>query len=268
MLISFISAKGSPGVTTAVMAVASRWPRPAIATDLDPQGGDILAGVGGGNVPATHGVVDVVVDARRTDLLAAMHQHVTRPAAHSPLVLAGFGAPGQATGIPWEPMTRQFTDLPGAEVLADCGRFVVGHPVVAALRNSDLTVVVTGSSLRSVRATARTLPLIRAELGLPPQRHERGPAERLVLVVAAPNRPYDLGEIARACGSEVIGSLPHDPDSTQVWVDGAEPRRSFRRSALQHAAFDLAFALMDRATALRSADAPVAATARLDGTIS
>lgn len=197
-----------------------------------------------------------------------MHQHVTRPAAHSPLVLAGFGAPGQATSIPWEPITRQFTNLPGADVLADCGRFVFGHPVMSALRNSDLIVVVTGSSLRSVRATARTLPLIREELGLPSTRHASGPAERLVLVVVAPDRPYDLAEIARACSTEVIGSLPHDPAATQVWTDGAEPGRSFRRSALQRAALDLAFALTDRATALRSVDAPVATALRHDGAIS
>ena len=181
MLISFISAKGSPGVTTAVMAVASRWPRPAIATDLAPQGGDILTGIGGGDVSAAHGVVDVVVDARRTDLLTAMHKHVRRPAAHSPLVLAGFGAPGQASGIPWEPMTRQFTDLPGADVLADCGRFVVGHPVAATLRNSDLTVVVTGSSLRSIRATDDAA-------------HPRGAR------AAAPTTRARPGGAARACG--------------------------------------------------------------------
>lgn len=267
MLISFVSAKGSPGVTTTVMAVASRWPRTAIATDLDPQGGDILAGVGGGNVPAAHGVVDLVVDARRTDLLSAMHHHVTRPAAHSPLVLAGFGAPGQATGIAWEPVTRQFTDLPGADVLADCGRFVVGHPVVAALRNSDLAVVVLGSSLRSVRATARTLPLIRKELGLPSQRHTPRPSERLVLVVTAPGRPYDLSEIARACEADVVGSLPGDPGAAQVWIDGGQPGRGFRRSALQRSALDLAFELAERATALRSADGPVIAP-RHDGVIS
>lgn len=265
MLISFVSAKGSPGVTTTVLAVASRWPRPAIATDLDPQGGDILAGIGGGNVPAAHGVVDLVVDARRTDLITAMHRHVTRPVAHSPLVLAGFGAPGQAAGIAWEPVARQFADLPGADVLADCGRFAVGHPVVSALRNSDLTVAVLGSSLRSVRATARTLPLIREELGRPSHRYTPGP---LVLVVVAPGRPYDLAEIARACGTEVIGSLPDDPGAAQVWIDGTEPGRGFRRSALQRSALDLAFGLAERATALPSVDGPVASAPRHDGVIS
>lgn len=53
MLITFLSAKGSPGVTTAVLALATQWPRTAIAVDLDPQGGDVLAGVGGGPAPRT-----------------------------------------------------------------------------------------------------------------------------------------------------------------------------------------------------------------------
>lgn len=166
-------------------------------------------------------------------------------------------------------------DLLQVALPADSGLAVVGWSqasevvgLAATLRNSDLIVVVTGSSLRSVRATARTLPLIREELGLPSTRHASGPAERLVLVVVAPDRPYDLAEIARACSTEVIGSLPHDPAATQVWTDGAEPGRSFRRSALQRAALDLAFALTDRATALRSVDAPVATALRHDGAIS
>jgi len=42
--IAFASAKGSPGVTTAVAALAATWPadRPLVVAELDPAGGDLV----------------------------------------------------------------------------------------------------------------------------------------------------------------------------------------------------------------------------------
>jgi hypothetical protein len=244
VLISLVSAKGSPGVTASTLALASCWPDTAIAVDVDPQGGDVLAGVGGGSQPAGRGIVDVLVEARHGDLLAALGRQVSRPVPHSPLLLAGFGAPGQATTVPWAPLAGVLADLPGADVLADCGRFVLGHPISALLRRSHLIVVVTGSSLRAVRATARALPALRAELGVAGDDDE----DALAVVVVGPDRPYAVDEIEDACETDVLGTLPHDPAAARVWTDAAPAGRGFRRSALQRAARDLATELLDRAT--------------------
>ncbi|MDN5750109.1 MAG: hypothetical protein L0H64_16620 [Pseudonocardia sp.] len=251
MLISFLSAKGSPGVTTAVLALAARWPRTAIAVDLDPQGGDILAGVGGGRQPVRHGIVELLVEARNTSMAAAMGRQVVRPTPHSPPVLAGFGAPGQAATVPWDLLGSHLVDVPGADVLADCGRFTLDHAVSAVLRRSDLVVLVTGSSLRSVRAAARTLPLIGREVG----EANRGPG-RLTLVIVGPDLPYTAEEIAGGCQIEVAGTLPHDSVAADVWLDGARPGRGFERSRLQRAAGVLAGELADRAAVCRGAGTP------------
>lgn len=231
MLISLVSAKGSPGVTVAALALASRWPRPAVVVDVDPQGGDLLAAISGGQQPSGPGIVDVLVEARRGNLRAALGRHATRPVPHAPPVVAGFGAPGQAATVPWGPLARVLADLPGTDVLADCGRFCHSHPQSALLRGSHLTIVVTTSSLRALRATARVVPQLRDVLGV-----AIDDDERLGLVVVGPDQPYSISEIEDSCGAEVVGTLPSDRRAVRVWTDAADPPRSFQRSALQQAA--------------------------------
>ena len=207
------------------------WPRTALVVDVDPQGGDALAGVGGGRQAADRGIVDVLAEARHGDPRVALGRHVTRPAPHSPLLLGGFGAPGQAATVPWAPLAEVLAGLPDTDVLADCGRYCPHHPLGELLRRSRVTLLVTGSSLRAVRATARGLPLLRAELGIAVDDDES-----VGLLVIGPDRPYSVGEIEQACGTEVVGTLPHDPAAARVWTDAAPAGRSFRRSPLQRAA--------------------------------
>ena len=241
MLIIVVSAKGSPGVTASTLALGAVWPRTAIVVDVDPQGGDVLVGVGGGRNAAGRGIVEVLVEARHGDLLAALGRHVIRPVPHSPLVLAGFGAPGQAATVPWAPLADVLAGLPDTDVLADCGRYHPGHPITALLRRSRFTVVVTGSSLRAARATARVVAQLRAELSLAPDDDES-----LGLLVVGPDRPYSVDEIEDGCQAEMVGTLPHAPQVARVWTDGAHPGRSFRRSALHRAAGELAGELTAR----------------------
>jgi hypothetical protein len=229
VLISLLSVKGSPGVTTAVLGLAAYWPRSAIALDMDPQGGDMLVGLGGGRAPAAHGIADVIVEARRSDLVSSMRRHVIEPADHGPLLLAGFGSLGQADGITWSPIAADLADLPGADVLADCGRFVLDHPINAVLPPSAAVVVLVEASMRSLRAAARAMPLIREVSPTP-----------VGIVVVGPERPFRAAEIARACDAPVLGTLPHDPVSAASWTDAVEPGRRFPKAPLQRALADLA----------------------------
>ena len=40
-LVALAADKGSPGVTTAAVALAAVWPRPALVAECDPSGGDL-----------------------------------------------------------------------------------------------------------------------------------------------------------------------------------------------------------------------------------
>ncbi|MFC5952156.1 hypothetical protein ACFQH9_28215 [Pseudonocardia lutea] len=225
MLITFVSVKGSPGVSTLTLAAAATWPRPAIALDLDPQGGDLLAGLTGGAVPAEHTIVDVLLEARLTGPESALRQHVSRPVEHGPHLLAGFGTAGQANAVPWQSFAATVTEIVDADVLVDLGRFVISHPANAMLRCSDLVAVVTGTSLRAIRATARTLPALQSETDGAPTG----------LVIVDPGRPYSATDVSRACGMPVIGEIPFDRRAALVWTEAAPPAPRHIRSPLTQA---------------------------------
>lgn len=244
VLTSFLTGTGSPGATTAALAIAAEWPRTAIVLDADPSGGDLAAGIGRAQWSPEAGLMDVVVASRTMPVEAALRRHVYRAAEHCPLALAGFGGVGQASGVPWERLVGPLARLTGADVLADCGRYLSNDGVRPLIEASDVVVVVTGSSLRAARSSARLIPVLCEVLDLTPG--EPG----LSLLVVGPGRPYASAEIAAGCGLPLLGELPDDRSAAAVWSDGVPPGRTFRRSALQRAARRLADLLADAATDL------------------
>ena len=62
---ALVSAGGAPGVTTAALALALTWPSPVIVAECDPGGGDVLAGLLGGQVPARRGLTEHAIEAGR-----------------------------------------------------------------------------------------------------------------------------------------------------------------------------------------------------------
>ncbi len=234
VLISFVSAKGSPGVTTAVLALASQWPRTAVVVDADPAGGDIAAGLGRGTWPAGANLAELVVDSRTSSADVALRRRAVRFDAHCPFVLAGLGAPGQAPAVPWARLGAEFAHITDADILIDCGRLSPVDETATLLRCSDQILVVTGSSLRAVRSSSRLVELVD---------HAAGHPEVLGLLVVAPDAPYSTKEITQACRLPVAGTLPDDPRAARVWSDGDRPGRWFGRSALQREARHTAAAI-------------------------
>lgn len=239
MLIGMVSAKGSPGVTTSALALASVWPRAALLVEADPFGGDIRAGLTRGEWPPTAGLAEVVADLRSMSLDEALVRRVHRPATWAPPVLAGSGCVGQATALPWGRIGSQLDRVPGADVIADCGRYLPTDGVLGLLRECRVVVLVVGSSLRAVRAAARLAPLLGQDLGMPPGHHQ------LTVLVVAPDDPYPSAEIATACGLPLLGELPHDPRAAGVWSEGDPWWRGLRRAALQRAARRVADRITD-----------------------
>ncbi|MEV0460406.1 hypothetical protein AB0H89_35095, partial [Catellatospora methionotrophica] len=57
-LIAIVSAKGSPGASTAALAFTLTWPSPVLLAECDPAGGDLLAGyLARYELPANRGVL-------------------------------------------------------------------------------------------------------------------------------------------------------------------------------------------------------------------
>lgn len=224
-----ISAKGSPGVTTSALAVASAWPRPVVVVEADPFGGDVRAGLGGGEWPPGIGLMELVVDLRSMAPHDAVRRHAHQVAPHTPAVVAGLGRVGQAASVPWDRVVAALraTDC---DIVADCGRFAPTDGVVPLLAACDVVVVVCRSSLPSVRAAARLVPVIQSGLGA-------GRLDaRVSMLVIAPGAPYPAENVAQCCQLPLLADLPDDPRSAAVWSGGTSPSRGFGRGRLQLAA--------------------------------
>ncbi|WP_219414189.1 hypothetical protein [Pseudonocardia nigra] len=232
MLITLLSAKGSPGVTTAALALAAEWPYTAVMIDADPSGGDVAAGLGRGSWPPASTLIGLAVEARHTPVEAALRRLVVRPAAHCPLTLAGLTTPEQSAALPWQQLAVGFRAISDADLLCDGGRYTPSDGVASLLHASDHVVLVTRSALPPVRAVARLVPVLRDEVLA---------ADCLLsILVVGGGRPYAASDIATNCGAALLGELPLDPRAAFVWSEGQSPRRGFGRSQLQRAARDIA----------------------------
>ena len=111
MLIALCSAKGAPGVTTSGLALALSWPRPVVLAELDPAGGDVLAGYGRGELSAG-GLADLELAARRGGLARHLDSQMLRldPEGRARLLPAWPTppAPDTWTGTDWPPRWRRW----------------------------------------------------------------------------------------------------------------------------------------------------------------
>ena len=130
--LALASVKGSPGVTTTALALASWWPRPVVIVEADPAGGDLAARLG---LPEEPGLVGLAASLRRNSpartpdaasienyLQAAPVQTTSEPAK----VLTAPAGGRQATAV--LSLLSEHRSLPmpgGADLLVDLGRRVV-----------------------------------------------------------------------------------------------------------------------------------------------
>src|SRR4051812_43116182 len=64
-MIALTSAKGSPGVTSTALALATAWPRPVVVAECDPSGGDVVAGLLRAEQNPVGGLLQLALAARR-----------------------------------------------------------------------------------------------------------------------------------------------------------------------------------------------------------
>jgi MinD-like ATPase involved in chromosome partitioning or flagellar assembly len=223
--IAFASAKGSPGVTTAVAALAASWPsdRGLLVAELDPAGGDLAVRY---DLPAEPGLVTLAAAARRDldpETLFAHTQalpgvvgaaHATRRILPAPVAVDQATASlaalrGRLSGV---------LASAGIDVLVDCGRLDLGSPVQRVATEADLLVVVARPVVAEVHHLATRLD------GLEP---------RGLSLLLIGDRPYSVEEVAQAVGASPLGTLPDDARAAAALTVG-DPHavRVVRRSGL------------------------------------
>ncbi len=204
MMVALCSDKGSPGVTTTAVALASTWPQPAIVVEVDAYGGDLAMRLRTreGAVLAETPTVLSVATAARTTTDSHMVARYAQPVNDQVLVVPGHGAAEQAGGVPdWAPLGRALS-VSAWPVLADLGRLHGGSPVLPVAAAADVIVVVartdTASVVRLRERLARLVPAVAAV---------RGSAPRVfpVLLTRARYGPGDVADVRRILADTPAG---------------------------------------------------------------
>jgi MinD-like ATPase involved in chromosome partitioning or flagellar assembly len=233
VLVALVSAKGSPGVTTAAVALAAVWPQQAVLADLDSAGGDLAIryhGPHGEPLQPETGVISLGAALRRS-ATTPLTDHVQLLAGGIP-VLAGVSGPQQLAGIGpvWQHLARSLRDAP-TDVLADCGRLAGASPVESVVTAADLIVVVA-------RTSVADLAHLRTRLAWLASRPASG-AVVVVLVSAERRRSQVVADVRRLLAgtsptTAVLGTLALDPRGAQALVD-ADALRASRSSLVRSA---------------------------------
>jgi hypothetical protein len=219
-LIVLAADKGAPGVTTAAVALSAVWPRPALLAECDQAGGDLvyrLPGEDGGMLNPAHGLLSLAATARRGLRAEQVWEHTQRLSGGLD-VLVGLTNAEQAQGLTWlwSPLGRAFANLPGADVVADCGRLGAGSAVTDLLREASTIVLFTRATLEHVAHLRERINSLATELG------GHAPPPIGIVVVADP-REYrtSITEVGRIISNaklpaNVLGGFALDPKGAEM----------------------------------------------------
>ncbi|MEU4926945.1 hypothetical protein AB0G54_10640 [Streptomyces yokosukanensis] len=226
-LIALAADKGSPGVTTAAVALAAVWPRRVLLAETDPAGGDLVyrsTAAHGGPLNPNTGLLSIAATARRGLVPDQLWDHV-QPLSGGLEVLVGLGVAEQAAGLAslWPTLGHSFASLADsphapADVVADCGRISGDTPAVELFPHAALVLLLSRTepeALARVRDRA-------AHLSTRLHGGARGAAALAtpligVVLIADPagsgklvNQVNDMLVHAQT-GARVVGTLADDP---------------------------------------------------------
>ena len=256
MLLAVGSVKGSPGVTTAAVALAARWPAGdvPVVVECDPAGGDLVARF---RLEPHPGLVSLAAAARRTSVPGLLWQHTQRLPGGLPVVVGAIGgdqakaALGALAASGGTQVFRQAAEAGRGVVVADCGRVESGSAALPVVRAADALLLVARPQAEELAHAAALLPAA------------AGWCARAWLVLAGDG--YPAREVARELGVPVLGSLPVDPKGAGVLAGEPGVRHNPARSALGRAATALAVAIRAQHTRPTAGGEP-ASPDRLVGT--
>jgi hypothetical protein len=206
-LVAFVSGR-SPGLTTAVHALALTWPsaRRALVAELDPDGGTL--GVRH-QLPPEPGLTTLTAAGRRNLLPDIVLQHCRLLADGTP-VLLGPMAPERAVqtvSLLGPRLATALDAIAGVDVLADCGRAHSKSPALDVIRAARYVIAVVTPTIEGVAHVETRL----SSLGLPPGR---------VAAVTVGQHPYRAQDVAAALGVPVIGVLADDRKGADGLAEG------------------------------------------------
>ena len=221
-IIALTSAKSSPGVTTAAVALAGVWGARVAIAECDPFGGAIAARFG---LSPTPGLLSLASHARHRMRAEQLWSHLQRLPPGGVPVLVGVQMLEQARalGRVWTLLPPALAGL-GVDVLADCGRLLPGGPAEPVLEAADLVLVLARPTVDDIAQLEVRLAAF----------EETGSATAVVLVGEV---PYDRRTVAGRLAADglrapVLGVLADDPEAANLLCGRPSRRRGATRSHL------------------------------------
>jgi hypothetical protein len=232
-----VSAKGSPGVSTSLLALALGWPSPVLLVEADPAGSGVRAGVLGASVPASgHGVLECALAARRG--AADLHAFCwSLGEAQHAWVLPGLSDPAHLPSLAsaWPFFARALSDVRDRDVLVDAGRVTTDDVPAELLAVADALVVMLRPTLVGVD---RAKPLVRRYTEL-----LAGSRTEVLVLPVGPGH-YSHREVTHSFEVGSAGGLPNDAVAAGALAVGDIAR--FTRRPLARETRALAGALQER----------------------
>lgn len=219
------SAKSSPGVTTACLALAGVWPqgREVRIVEADPDGGTLAARLG---LAAEPGLSTLAVASRRSPAGDDVRHSQRLPGGEVSVLVAPPTAEQVARSLAMlaDRLPSSLRAMEG-DTLVDIGRIRPGTPAWPLVEAADAVLVVARprvEELQQLPARLRALRSVPSRVGL--------------LLVG--DEPYPRAEVAAALDVEVLGVLADDPRGAMALRGDASGRLA--RSALMRSARDIA----------------------------
>jgi len=234
VLVTLISAKGSPGVTTTAAAltavVADGDER--LLVEIDPSGGDIEALTG---VTGEPGLLRVANDLRRhvDPQVLPGYAIAAPPGVRAILAPTSGPAAGSVVASVADRLGAGFASIE-TDVLGDGGRWAPTQVSARRIGGADLVAVVCRPTVASVEHTRHILDRVR-EIARP------------IAIVLVGDRPYGADEVAEALETPVAGIMAWDPGAVgALWAEGVT--RRWHKSWLARSARDVFAGLLDLAS--------------------
>lgn len=197
VLVGLVSAKGSPGVTTAALALAAVGPD-GLLVELDPSGGSVESWTGAGGEP---GLVRVASGLRRSPEPEVVLEHVVEAPAGVRTLLAPTAGPYAESTVAMarDRLPIVLRALDGVTAVVDAGRWSRSHSSASRITSCDVVAVVCAPTIDGVEAARWLIEPLQAEA-----------SGRSVVSLVVGDRPYPAAEVAAAMGVKSVGSLPWD----------------------------------------------------------
>ena len=222
-----LSVSGSPGITTAAVAMTRNWDRPCILLEADTsKSSAVLSGYLQGKYSAQKSLINLALAASSQGHIANNHLwaqlyplDTDNPNEASQWVLPGLMDPKGAPSLDrlWGEImaAAESFDAAGTDVIIDAGRWALGDRRTALLRSADAVLLTARPSLSDAFAIRSRLEDITGSLAAVGH-----PKHLSLLSLDRPASTYGSDDLARSLKLRLAGSLPWDDATAAVFSDG------------------------------------------------